>query len=81
ARIEWWQANPQGRYDDAHRATQATDAEGKFRFETNFPGNYPGRPPHLHVKVSASGHRTLTTQLYPKPSQTELSFDLILRPE
>ncbi len=81
ARIEWWQANSQGQYDDAHRASQAADAEGKFRFETNFPGRYPGRPPHLHVKVSAPGHRTLTTQLYPKPGQTEIPFDFVLRPQ
>ncbi len=78
ARIEWWQANPQGRYDDAHRATQAADAEGTYRFETNFPGIYPGRPPHLHVKISAPNYRTLTTQLYPKPGQTEISFDFVL---
>jgi protocatechuate 3,4-dioxygenase beta subunit len=81
ARIEWWQANAQGQYDDAHRASQAADAEGKYRFETNFPGIYPGRPPHLHVKVSAPGHRTLTTQLYPRPGQTDLPFDFILRPQ
>lgn len=81
ARIEWWQANPQGQYDDSHRATQTADGEGKFRFETNFPGIYPGRPPHLHVKVSAPGHRPLTTQLYPKPGQTELPFDFVLRPQ
>src|SRR5574341_2341975 len=66
ARIEWWQANPQGQYDDTHRASQAADQEGKYRFETSVPGIYPGRPLHLHVKVSAPGHRSLTTQLYPK---------------
>jgi protocatechuate 3,4-dioxygenase beta subunit len=79
ARIEWWQANPQGEYDDAHRASQNADGEGGYRFETSFPGVYPGRPPHLHVKVVAPGHRTLTTQLYPKPGQTEVSFDFVLR--
>jgi len=78
AQIEWWQANPQGQYDDAHRASQTAGAEGKYRFEANVPGKYPGRPPHLHVKVSAPGHRTLTTQLYPKPGQTELPFDFVL---
>ena len=81
ARIEWWQANDQGQYDDTHRATQTADREGTFRFETNFPGSYPGRPPHLHVKVSAPGHRTLTTQLYPKSGQTEIPFDFVLRPQ
>ena len=78
ARIDWWQANALGQYDDAHRATQTADSEGKFRFETNVPGIYPGRPPHLHVKVSAPGHRTLTTQLYPKSGQTEIPFDFVL---
>ncbi len=81
ARIEWWQANPQGRYDEAHRASQAADREGKYRFETSFPGVYPGRPPHLHVKVSAPGHRPLTTQLYPKPGQAEITFDFVLTPQ
>jgi protocatechuate 3,4-dioxygenase beta subunit len=81
ARIEWWQANPQGEYDDSHRASQMADAEGRYRFETNSPGVYPGRPPHIHVKVVAPGHRSLTTQLYPKRGQTELPFDFVLRPQ
>ncbi len=81
ARIEWWQVNPQGQYDDAHRATQMADAEGHYRFETESPVAYFGRPPHIHVKVFAPGHRPLTTQLYPKASQTELAFDFVLRPQ
>jgi protocatechuate 3,4-dioxygenase beta subunit len=81
ARLEWWQANPRGQYDDAHRATQAADGEGRYRLETSFPGLYPGRPVHLHVRVSAPGHRTLTTQLYPKPGQSEITFDFALRPQ
>ena len=78
ARIEWWQVNSQGQYDDAHRATQTADAEGRYRFETNPPIAYFGRPPHIHVKVLAPGHRPLTTQLYPKAGQTELAFDFVL---
>ena len=81
ARIEWWQADSRGQYDDAHRASQSADREGKYRFETSFPGLYPGRPPHVHVKVAAPGHRTLITQLYPKQGQTELPFDFVLRPQ
>ena len=80
ARLEWWQANPQGRYDDAHRAVQTADAEGRYRFETSFPVAYYGRPPHIHVKVQAPGHAPLTTQLYPKAGQTEIAFDFVLRP-
>jgi len=81
ARIEWWQVNPQGQYDDAHRATQAADAEGQYHFETNFPIAYFGRPPHIHVKVLAPGHRPLTTQIYPKAGQSEIAFDFALRPQ
>lgn len=81
ARTEWWQVNPRGQYDDAHRAVQAADAEGRYRFETNLPIAYFGRPPHIHVKVLAPGHRPLTTQLYPKTGQTEIAFDFVLRPQ
>ena len=80
ARIEWWQVNPQGHYDDAHRATQMADAEGRYRFETESPVGYFGRPPHIHVKVLAPGHATLTTQIYPRGGQTEIAFDFVLRP-
>jgi hypothetical protein len=48
---------------------------------TDFPGRYPGRPPHLHVRVTAPGHRTLVTQVYPQKTQTALSVDFVLVPE
>ena len=78
ARIEWWSADPRGDYDTGHRASQRADSEGRYRYETGFPGRYPGRPPHLHVRVAAPGHRTLVTQLYPAAGQTELEMDFIL---
>lgn len=78
ARLEWWSANPRGEYDDAHRATQSADAEGRYRYQTDFPGRYPGRPPHLHVRITAPGHRALVTQLYPKPDQTAIDVDFVL---
>lgn len=78
ARIEWWSANPSGDYDEAHRATQVTDAQGRYRYETDTPGRYPGRPPHLHLRISAPGHRTLVTQLYPKPGETAIEVDLVI---
>lgn len=81
AKIEWWSANARGDYDDAHRATQVTDSEGRYRYETDFPGRYPGRPPHVHLRVSALGHRTLVTQLYPNPGDTTLDVDLVLGKE
>jgi protocatechuate 3,4-dioxygenase beta subunit len=78
ARVEWWQANPAGRYDDAHRGSLLTGKGGAYRFETDFPPPYSGRPSHVHFKVFAPGHRTLTTQLYPKAGQTQATFDLVL---
>jgi protocatechuate 3,4-dioxygenase beta subunit len=78
ARVEWWQTNPQGRYDDEHRGTQLTSSDGGYRFETNFPPGYLGRPPHIHFKVFAPGHRTLTTQVYPKRGQSSITLDFVL---
>ena len=78
ARVEWWQANPSGQYDDAHRGTQVTGANGNYRFETDFPPPYAGRPSHVHFKASAAGHRALTTQLYPRAGQSQATFDLVL---
>ena len=78
ARIEWWAANAGGEYDEAHRATQRADGDGRYRYETDFPGRYPGRPLHVHVRVTAPGHRALITQLYPTQGQTSLAVDLVL---
>lgn len=78
ARVEWWQTNPQGRYDDEHRGAQLTSSDGGYRFETDFPPGYFGRPPHIHFKVSAPGHRSLTTQVYPKRGQSTITFDFVL---
>lgn len=80
AKLEFWMANPQGEYDDAHRATLYTGDMGMYQFESNFPPGYGGRPPHIHIKVSAEGHRTLTTQYYPEQGDIEGTFDLVLVP-
>ena len=79
--LEWWSANPHGDYDNAHRATQRASADGRYQYTTDFPGRYPGRPPHIHVRVTAPGHRTLVTQVYPQQTQTSLSVDLVLVPQ
>ena len=77
-RIEFWLANPEGVYDDAHRATVL--AEGEYRFESNVPTPYQGRPPHIHLRVTAPGYQELVTQHYPDAGQTEATFDLVLEP-
>ena len=78
ARIEWWSANTRGDYDDEHRATQVADGSGRYRYETDFPGRYPGRPPHLHLRITAAGHQPLVTQIYPRPGQTAIETDFVL---
>jgi protocatechuate 3,4-dioxygenase beta subunit len=78
ARIEFWLANPTGEYDDAHRATVLGGERGGYRFESNVPVSYGGRPPHIHVRVTAPGFEELVTQHYPEPGQTKANFDLVL---
>jgi len=80
ARIEFWLANPRGEYDDAHRATVLAGERGGYRFESNVPVSYGGRPPHIHVRVTAPGYRDLVAQHYPDAGQTEANFDLVLEP-
>jgi protocatechuate 3,4-dioxygenase beta subunit len=80
ARIEFWLADPNGRYDDDHRATLLSEKSGGYRFESNFPPPYSGRPSHVHIRVSAQGYKTLVTQHYPAQGRTGGDFDLILTP-
>jgi len=78
--IELWLAGPDGEYDDAHRAAIIADASAAYRFESNLPPPYYGRPPHIHLRVSAKGFRTLVTQHYPVSGKKEAVFDIILVP-
>ncbi|MGQ0524464.1 MAG: dioxygenase family protein [Betaproteobacteria bacterium] len=74
ALVEVWQADAAGHYtqvgskkdDEACllRARLTTDSEGRYRFSTILPGEYPGRPRHIHYRVSHPKHPPLVTQLY-----------------
>jgi protocatechuate 3,4-dioxygenase beta subunit len=79
ARVELWLAGPNG-YDDAHRATVIADEAGRYEFESELPGPFERRPPHIHVRVAHPGFRTLVTQQYPAAGEAEGTFDLVLRP-
>lgn len=81
ARIEFWLAGPDGKYDDDHRAVMFSDKNGAYKFESNFPPPYRGRPSHIHIRITAKGYRTLVTQYYPEKNQTQGRLDLILIPE
>ncbi len=80
AKIEFWQVNSKGEYDDDHRATLYSSDKGEYTFESNFPPAYEGRPPHIHVRVEADGYSTLITQFYPAQGETEATFDMVLLP-
>jgi protocatechuate 3,4-dioxygenase beta subunit len=79
--IEFWLTGPDGEYDDAHRARVIADAQGHYWFESNKPRPYAGRPPHIHIRVSAPGIKTLVTQHYPDAGNDHSVFDLVLVPD
>jgi len=81
ARIEFWLVGPDSKYDDDHRATVFSGKDGTYRFESNFPKSYFGRPPHIHILISAGGFRRLVTQHYPLKGTNQGTFDLVLVPE
>src|SRR6185369_6483732 len=65
--LDFWHADERGEYDNAgfrYRALMRTDAQGRYRLETNLPPPYSGRPRHIHVKLQPPGGKILTTQLY-----------------
>jgi protocatechuate 3,4-dioxygenase beta subunit len=85
--VDFWQADGQGRYDNngyGFRGHQVTDSQGRYSLDTVVPAEYPGRTPHIHVKVRAPGapaSRTLTTQLFvpgEARNRTDSIFDAAL---
>lgn len=79
ATIEIWQVDNNGVY--IHSGSQnaskldknfqgygkfETASDGAYRFRTIKPVPYPGRTPHIHVKVKKQNRELLTTQCYIK---------------
>ena len=73
--VDIWQCDALGNYSDVDaargtrflRGYQVTDAEGRVRFTTVYPGAYPGRAVHIHFKIRAGAPgraRAFTSQLY-----------------
>lgn len=65
--LDFWHADGDGEYD-LHgfrcRGHQFSDSNGRYILETVWPGLYPGRTRHYHVRVQAAHGPVLTTQLY-----------------
>jgi len=76
-RIEIWQCDVNGKYlhpndprsvihDNGFQGFghDITDTQGNYSFRTIKPTAYPGRTPHIHVKVFEGTRELLTTQFY-----------------
>ncbi|MGZ8255393.1 MAG: dioxygenase family protein [Burkholderiaceae bacterium] len=55
-----------------------TGGDGAFHFRTIRPVAYPGRTPHIHVRVQAADGRVLATQLY-LPNEPGNRSDFLFR--
>jgi protocatechuate 3,4-dioxygenase, beta subunit len=75
--VEIWQCDAQGLYDHPRQPGRErrdaafqgygkvlADAQSGYRFRTLKPVAYPGRTPHIHLKVATADGRRLTTQFY-----------------
>ena len=71
ADVEIWHCDASGNYSAVNGATtrflrghQRSNAYGKAEFLTVFPGWYPGRTPHVHMKVSVGSNEVHTGQVF-----------------
>ena len=64
----------QGNAGSFLRGIQRTDAKGVALFRTIYPGWYPGRTVHVHVKVSLGGNVVHTGQLYFSDAVTDAVY-------
>jgi len=69
--IDVWQTDSNGSYyfeDFTLRGKITADKDGQYNIETVFPGKYSEsgvtRPAHIHLKISAPGLSSDTTQVY-----------------
>ena len=81
--IDIWHADSKGDYDKkgwGYRGHHFTDESGYSILETVFPGLYPGRTSHIHVKVRGATPSIFTTQLY-FPDLPENDDDFFYHPD
>ena len=81
AMVDVWHCDAAGVYSGVQgnarsflRGSQRTNAKGLAVFETIYPGWYPGRTVHVHVKVSLGSNVVHTGQLYFPDSVTDKVF-------
>jgi protocatechuate 3,4-dioxygenase beta subunit len=84
AAVDIWHADAGGVYSDEAqnntvgrtflRGVQKTNATGIASFTTIYPGWYPGRTVHIHVKVHIGGNVVHTGQLFFNDALTDVVF-------
>ena len=84
AAVDIWHASAGGKYSGAEandtvgrtylRGIQHTDVKGLARFATVYPGWYPGRAVHIHVKVFVGGDDVHTGQLFFRDSLSDAVY-------
>ncbi len=79
AAVDIWHCDAVGTYAAATNKTflrgiQRTDAKGVATFTTVYPGWYPGRTVHIHVRVSLGGNVVHTGQLYFPDATTDAVY-------
>jgi protocatechuate 3,4-dioxygenase beta subunit len=83
ARVDIWHCDALGVYSDVRdpggstvgqrflRGYQTTNATGRARFTTIYPGWYPGRAVHVHFKIRTAQGQEFTSQIYFDDSLTD----------
>jgi protocatechuate 3,4-dioxygenase beta subunit len=83
AAVDIWHADAAGEYSGFGqragsrtfmRGVQRTNARGLATFQTVYPGWYPGRTVHIHVKVHIGGNVVHTGQLYFPDAITDAAY-------
>ena len=82
ASVDIWHCDANGAYSGVQgsmgttflRGIQKTDANGLATFRTIYPGYYPGRTVHIHVKVHLGGNVVHTGQLYFPDATTDTAY-------
>jgi protocatechuate 3,4-dioxygenase beta subunit len=89
AQVDIWHCDARGIYSDVKdpnfntigqkflRGYQITDPLGEARFLTIYPGWYPGRTVHIHVKIRTAPQKhafELTTQMYFEDAMSDRVF-------
>ena len=84
AAVDIWHASAGGKYSGEAanntvgltflRGIQRTDAQGLALFTTVYPGWYPGRTVHIHVKVHVGANVVHTGQLFFRDSFTDVVY-------